>query len=361
MQLGIVGLARSGKTTVFNAVTRGHARTGSFGHGVEPNVGTVKVPDHRLDRLAALFKPKKVTHADITYLDFPGGFSREGAPPQLLASLARADALVAVIRAFEDDTVPHPLGSVDPARDIAALNLELAFADAAFLEKRLERLDTAVRSMRAGEREAAERELALLRRMKADLEREIPIRAQQLTPEDRRLLSSYQFLTDKPLLIVLNLGERDLPRASEIEAEYRERFGGPGVGVTALSGKLEAELAELPPEEAAEFARDLGVTESGLDRMVRLSYELVGLISFFTVGPDECRAWTVRRGTPAQQAAGKIHSDMERGFIRAEVVRWDELLADGSLAEARKRGHLRQEGKQYIVQDGDVMHVLFNV
>lgn len=361
MQLGIVGLARSGKTTVFNAVTRGHARTGSFGHGVEPNVGTVKVPDHRLDRLAALFKPKKVTHADITYLDFPGGFSREGAAPQLLASLARADALVAVIRAFEDDTVPHPLGSVEPARDIAALNLELAFADAAFLEKRLERLDTAVRSMKAGERETAERELALLRRMKADLEREVPIRAQQLTPEERRLLSSYQFLTDKPLLIVLNLGERDLPRASEIEAGYRERFGGPGVGVTALCGKLEAELAELPPEEAAEFARDLGVTESGLDRMVRLSYELVGLVSFFTVGPDECRAWTVRRGTPAQQAAGKIHSDMERGFIRAEVVRWDELLADGSLAEARKRGHLRQEGKQYIVQDGDVMHVLFNV
>ncbi len=361
MQLAIVGLARSGKTTVFNAVTRGHARTGSFGHGVEPNVGTVKVPDERLDRLAALFKPKKTTYADITYLDFPGGFSREGASPQLLASLSRADALVAVIRAFESDVVPHPLGSVDPARDIAALSLELAFADAAFLERRLERLDTAVRSMKAGEREAAERELELLRRMKADLEREIPIRAQGLTADERRLLSSYQFLTDKPLLIVLNLGERDLPRAAAIEAEYRERFGGPSVSVAALCGKLEAELAELSPEEAAEFARDLGVTESGLDRMVRLSYDLVGLVSFFTVGPDECRAWTIRRGTPAQQAAGKIHSDMERGFIRAEVVRWDELLADGSLAEARKRGHLRQEGKQYIVQDGDVMHVLFNV
>lgn len=361
MQLGIIGLARSGKTTVFNAVTRGHARTGSFGHGVEPNVGTVKVPDERLYRLAALFKPKKVTHADITYLDFPGGFSREGASPQLLASLARADALVAVVRAFEDATVDHPLGSVDPARDIAVLNLELAFADAAFLEKRLERLETAVRSMRPGEREAGEREMALLRRLKAGLEEEVPLRAQAVSHDEWRLLSSYQFLTDKPLLVVLNVGEGDLPRIGEIEREYGQRFAGPGTAVAALCGKLEAELAELSPEEAAEFARDLGVSESGLDRMVRLSYELVGLVSFFTVGPDECRAWTVRRGTPAQQAAGKIHSDMERGFIRAEVVRWDELLADGSMAEARRRGHLRQEGKQYIVQDGDVLHILFNV
>ncbi len=361
MQLAIVGLAQAGKTTVFNAVTRGHARTGSFGHGVEPYIGTVKVPDERLDRLAALFKPKKTTHADITYLDFPGGFSREGAPAQLLNALTRADALVAVVRAFEDTSVMHPLGSIDPARDVDALSMELAFADAAFLEKRLQRLDIEVRSLRAGEREAGEREMALLRRLKDQLENEVPLRAQSVTADERRMLSSYQFLTDKPLLIVVNLGEADLPRAREIEEEFRAAHGGPGSDVAALCGKLEAELAELTPEEAAEFAKDLGITEPGLDRMIRMSYALTGLISFFTVGPDECRAWTIRAGTPAQQAAGKIHTDLERGFIRAEVVRWDELLADGSLAEARKRGRLRQEGKQYVVQDGDVMHVLFNV
>jgi len=365
VDVGIIGLARAGKTTVFNAVTRGHAETGSYGAGVEPNIGTVKVPDSRLDQLAALFHPKKVTHADLRYLDFPGGLAfggrGEGPSARFLNALARCDALVHVVRAFHNDAVPHPEGTIDPERDIAAVNLELAYADAAFLERRLERLDIEVRSMKAGEREAGEKQMALLRRLKAALEDGVPLREQSISADERHLLESYQFLTDKPLVLVLNIDEADVARAPEIEAEYRDRWQKPGLEIAALCGELEMELGELPEHEAAEFARDLGIQESGLDRMIRLTQGALGLISFFTVGPDECRAWAVPAGTVAQRAAGKIHTDLERGFIRAEVVRWDQLLADGSLAESRKRAHLRTEGKSYVLQDGDIMHVLFNV
>jgi len=363
VDLGIIGFQRSGKTTIFNAVTKGHAQTGSYGTGVQPNIGVVKVPDERLEKLAKLFNPKKFTLAEIRYIDFPGEAFSSGQGPsqQFLAQIARCDALIHVVRAFSDETVPHPQTTVDALRDAAAMELELAFADAAFIEKRLERIDIAVRSMKAGERDAAEREVELLHRLKSGLEADTPLRRQAIDEDERRILVNYQFLTDKPMLIVINIGEEDLARADEVEATFRERFGGEGTAIAAISGKVEAELAQMSDDEAAEFRADLGITEPGLDRMIRMSYELTGLISFFTVGPDECRAWNVRRGALAPQAAGKIHTDLERGFIRAEVVRWDDLLSDGSIAEARKHGHLRQEGKTYVVQDGDVMNILFNV
>jgi GTP-binding protein YchF len=363
MDLGIIGFQRSGKTTIFNAVTRGHAETGSYGAGVQPNIGVVKVPDERLDDLAKLFDPKKLTHADIRYVDFPGAAFGEGQGPsaQFLAQLSRCDALIHVVRAFLDEAVPHPAASVDPQRDAAAMDLELAFADAAFIERRLERIEAAMRSVKAGERDAAEREIALLQRLRAGLEAEQPLRAQQMSDEEKRALVNYQFLTDKPLLVAINIDEHDLPRAGEIEAAYRAGHGGAHTAVAALSGKVEAELAQMTEEEAAEFRTDLGITESSLERMIRLSYALTGLISFFTVGPDECRAWNVAAGSTAPTAAGKIHTDLERGFIRAEVVRWDALLAAGSMAEAKKRAQLRQEGKQYVVQDGDCLNILFNV
>jgi hypothetical protein len=363
MDLGIIGYQRSGKTTIFNAVTRGHAQTGAYGAGVQPNIGVVKVPDDRLERLAKLFNPRKFTLADIRYIDFPGeAFSGGGGPSaQFLAQLARCDALIHVVRAFTDETVPHPQGSVDAARDIAAMDLELSFADAAFIEKRLDRMETESRSLKAGERDAIERQVALLRRLKRGLEAETPLRAQPLDEEEARMLANYQFLTDKPLLIVVNIDDSDAGGASQVEARFAAGASKPRTAVAAISGKIEAELAQMSDDEAAEFRADLGIAEAGLDRMIRLSYELTGLISFFTVGPDECRAWNVRRGSTAPTAAGKIHTDLERGFIRAEVVRWDELLADGSLGEARRHGHLRQEGKSYVVQDGDVMNILFNV
>lgn len=363
MDLGIIGFQRSGKTTIFNAVTKGTAQTGSYGAGVQPNIGVVKVPDERLDRLAKLLNPRKFTLADIRYIDFPGEAFSDGRGPssQFLAQLARCDALIHVARAFEDETVPHPQGSIDVARDISAMELELAFADAAFIEKRLERIEAQMRSVKAGERDAAEREVALLRRLKAGLEADIPLRAQEMSAEEQKMLVNYQFLTDKPLLIVLNINEGDAARASEIETRYSETFAGAHTAIAAISGKIEQELAQLSDEEGEEFRNDLGIMEPGLDRMIRMSYELTGLLSFFTVGPDECRAWNVPAGSPATAAAGKIHTDLERGFIRAEVVRWDELLADGSIAEARKHGHLRQEGKTYIVRDGDCLNILFNI
>ena len=363
MDLGIIGFQRSGKTTMFNAVTKGNAQTGSYGAGVQPNIGVVKVPDDRLDRLAKIFDPKKFTLADIRYIDFPGeAFSGgQGPSAQFLAQLARCDALIHVVRSFADETVPHPQSSVDAARDAAAMDLELAFADAAFIEKRLERIEASMRSVKAGERDAAEREIALLNRLKGGLESDTPLRDQALSPEESAMLVNYQFLTDKPMLLVVNIGEGDVARTGEIETEFAGRFSGEHRAVAAISGKIEQELAQMSDDDAVEFRNDLGIAEPGLDRMIRMSYALTGLISFFTVGPDECRAWNVKRGATAPVAAGKIHTDLERGFIRAEVVRWDELLADGSLAEARKHGHLRQEGKTYVVADGDCLNILFNV
>lgn len=364
-ELGIIGFALSGKTTVFNAVTRGKAATG-YGAGQEPNIGVVKVPDPRLDVLSVMFHPKKTTPAEIRYVDFPAAGAAfghgQGPGSQFLNELRRMDALIHVVRAFENAEVSHPQGSVDARRDIASMNLELAFADLALIERRLERLEAELRSSKPGDRLAGEREIALLRRLQQALEADQPVRAQTLSPEEERSIASYRFLTAKPLLIMLNIGEGDLGRREELEQEYGGRAGDPGVRVAAISGKLEMELLELAPGEAAEYRSELGLgEETGLDRAIRLSYRLLGLLSFLTAGEDEVRAWTVEEGATAPQAARTIHSDLERGFIRAEVVRYDDLVEVGSLAEARKRGLLRTEGKSYVVQDGDVLNILFNV
>ena len=362
MDVAIVGLERSGKSALFNAMTRGHARAGSFA-SAEPNIGTVKIPDERLDKLCVIIPPKKITYAEVRFLDFPGGLSVKGEGPaaSYMAALAQCDALAHIVRVFHDESVPHPAGSIDPERDIETVNLELAFADSAMLERRLEKLDTQTRSVRAGERGTFEREQHLIERLRAGLDREVPLRAQELSAEDRRTLSGYQLLTNKPLLIVLNIGEADVARMAEIESEYADRWRGNGVEVAAVCAKLEEELSELSDDEAEEFRRDLGVTTSGLDRMLRLTQDALGLITFFTVGEPEGRAWSLEAGSTALEAAAKIHSDIARGFIRAEVTGCQDLLDTGSYAEARKRALLRTEGKQYIVQDGDVLHVLFNI
>ena len=362
MDLGIIGLERSGKTTVFNAVTKGHARTASYG-AVEPTIGVVKIPDERLDRLCGVLKPRKVTHAEARYFDFAGGLSLrgEGPAPAYLAALAQCDALVHVVRAFRDESVAHPEASVDADRDVASVNLELAFADIGVLQRRYERLEIAVRSARAGEREPGERELALVQRLREAVEGEEPLRTQELSPDERRIISGYQLLTDKPLLVLVNIDESDIGQARQMEAEFAARWAGPGVEVAALCAKLEQELTELSDEEAAEFRADLGLQEGAVERMLRLSQRVLGLISFFTVNETEGRAWAIPDGSTALNAAGSVHSDMARGFIRAEVIGWEDLVAAGSFADARKRGMLRTEGKQYIVQDGELLHILFNV
>jgi ribosome-binding ATPase len=365
MQLGIIGLARSGKTTIFNAVTRGTAQVGTYSSSTQPNMGVVHVPDERVDRLAEIFKPKKVTYAAMQYVDFPAAgesFGKgEGPAGKFINDLTRMDALIHVVRMFKDDSVPHPEGTVDPHRDVGTMDLELTFADLAIIERRLQRIQTEMRSLKPAEREGMQRLQDLLWRMKQQLEADVPIRAQEISTEEWKLLEGSQFLTARPLLLMFNIGEEDLPRREELEAELRERYAGPGRDVAVFSGKFEMELNELSEEEAEEFRASVGVTESGMAGAIRVSYALLGLISFLTSGPDECRAWTVRAGATAPEAAGKIHTDLQRGFIRAEVVTYEDLVACGSEAEAKKRGLMRTEGKGYVVQDGDVLHVLFNV
>jgi len=365
MQLGIIGLARSGKTTVFNAVTRGAAQVGAYSSNTQPNVGVVNVPDDRVDRLAELYRPKKVTYATIQYVDFPAAgesFGKgEGPAGKFINELTRLDALIHVVRAFADDSVPHPESSVDPDRDVATMDLELTFADLAIIERRLQRLETEMRSVKAGERETMQRLRDLLAQMKSRLEADVPIRAQELSPEDWKLLEGSQFLTARPILLLFNIGEEDLARRAELETQWRERYAGPARDVAVFSGKFEMELNDLNEDEAAEFRASAGVTESGMASAIRISYALQGLISFLTAGPDECRAWTVREGATAPEAAGRIHSDLQRGFIRAEVMKFEDLIACGSEAEMRKRGLLRTEGKAYVVRDGDILNILFNV
>jgi len=359
MEIGIIGLPKSGKTTVFNAVTKGRAEVGGYAKG-EPNVGVAKVPDPRLDALGEIFHPKRKTPAEVRYIDV-GALPKGGLGAELLTQLSKTDALLHVVRAFEDERVPHVEGNIDPDRDVALLDLELAFSDLSILEKRSQRIETSLKAAKAHEREAFAKEQALLTRIKAALESETPIREQGLAEEERKAVASYQFLSAKPLLLVFNIGEERLAQASSLEAEWRARYQRPQVEVAVLCGKLEMELAQLSDAEAREFLLAMGLEESALDRMIRLSYQLLGLVSFFTVVSDEIKAWTIHRDTPAVKAAGKVHSDMERGFIRAEVIAYEDLVKCGSIAEARKRGLVHVEGKSYIVKDGDVITFLFNV
>ena len=366
MQIAIVGLAGSGKTTVFNTLTRGHAETGGFG-GMELHVGVVKVPDQRLDRLAAIFKPKKIVQADVTYVDLPappasteGHVGTEDLPAEHLARLRDSDALLHVVRAFEDPSNPHPEGSVDPARDLERLDVEFILADLALVERRLERLKTTGRHGTPAERESNEREEVVLARLDAALQAGSPIRDVPLEPDEEKAIRGFRFLTQKPVLVLLNVGEGDLGGAPARVAAIADAYDHQNALIDALSAKIEMELGELEPEEAAVFMEELGIAESGLDRVIALSYRLLGLISFLTAGPDEVRAWPIRDGSSAVDAAGAIHTDLARGFIRAETVGYDDLLVLGSLAEAKKQGKLRSEGKTYRVRDGDVVEILFS-
>jgi hypothetical protein len=366
MQIAIVGLAGSGKTTVFNTLTRGHAETGGYG-GVTLNVGVVKVPDARLDALAVIFKPKKIIHADVTYVDMPapppsteGHVGTEELPADQLARLRDSDALLHVVRTFEDPANPHPDGSVDPGRDIERLDLEFLLADLAMTERRLERLQGSGRHGTPAEREAAEREEIVLRRIHQGLQAGSPIRDLALDPDEEKGIRGFRFLTQKPVLVLLNVGESQIVTAPGLVGRVIASYDHRHVMIEALSARIEMELGELEPDEAAAFMEELGIAESGLDRVIALSYRLLGLVSFLTAGPDEVRAWPVPDGATAVDAAGTIHSDLARGFIRAETVAYDDLVRLGSMAEARKHGRLRSEGRTYRVQDGDVIEILFS-
>ncbi|GAB4109466.1 MAG: redox-regulated ATPase YchF [Roseiflexaceae bacterium] len=359
MKMAIIGLGNSGKTTVFNALTRGTAETAAFSSGqLEPNLATVKVPDTRLDALSSMFKPRKITPADVQYVDV-GGLSSGankggGLPPALLNYIGGADALLHVVRAFEDTSVPHPDETVDPQRDIEAVDLELAFSDLAIIERRLQRLNSDIAKMSTKDRELRTAERDVLVRLQSELESGKPIRSVTMSEEESKLLRGYQFLTAKPLLLVINVGEDQIHTSPD-------RFTTQHKEVVVLAGKIEAELAQLDDDDAVVFMEDLGITSPARNRVIASSYRLLGLMSFLTAGPDEVRAWTIRQQTPAVEAAGAIHSDIQRGFIRAEIVAFDDLMRAGSMAEAKKQGTVRMEGKTYIVKDGDICNFLFNV
>jgi GTP-binding protein YchF len=367
-KLVIIGLPGVGKTTVFNALTGADATTGTYGAASdEPNLATVKVPDPRLDTLTEMFHPQRTVPADVQYLDVAGiakGIAEKGMSGQLLGHLAQADALVHVVRAFEDPNVPHPEETVDPIRDIETLNLELLFSDLALIDKRIQRIESQLGKMRGPEQEINERELAVIKVFKDALESDTALRdvIDEVDPEDQRLIRGFGFLTAKPLLILLNISDDQIGEtAIKLVDSAHTVVSGSKVGVDIIAGKIEMEIGQLDEDDAQAFMSDLGITESGLGRIIRTSFNLLGLMPFFTVGPDECRAWTIRRGATAVEAAGEIHTDIQRGFIRAEVIGYDDMIAAKTMAEVRKAGTLRREGKTYIVQDGDIINFLFNV
>lgn len=366
VDIGITGLPKSGRTTIFNALTKGRADTGSYRReALAPHIGVAKVPEPRLGILASMLQPKKVTPAEVRYIDVGASVKElakdKGIGGELLNQVGSAHSLINVARAFTDECVPHIEGSLDVARDIETMNLELAFSDLVLLERRLEKIALSLKGAKAVERHTLLHEQEILTKIKASLEKDIPLRELKLTPEESKAMSHFQFLTAKPLLIVVNIGEEQLTSAPSLEAEMKECYQRPRCDLITLCGKLEMELSQLEEAEARELRSGFGLEESGLDRTIKLSYGLLGFVSFFTIVSNEIRAWSIKSGTAALKAAGKIHSDMERGFIRAEVVSYDDLIKSHSLAEARKKGLLRLEGKNYPVQDGDVITFLFNV
>ena len=355
LRIAIVGLAEVGKTTLFHILTRAQGAQAAPSK-TELHVGVVAVPDPRLDRLSTMYQPKKTVHAAIEYLDAPGSvieLVRSGS--RAAAAIREVDALAHVVRAFHNDAVPPPGGEVNPKSDLETTDLELVLSDLAVVEKRLERLEKDVKRQK---NPALEREAQVVEKCRAALEKQTPLREVEFSEEEAKLIRGFTFLSLKPMLYVLNLDEGEAARAEAAEA-FAAQMGlerRPRTAVTAVCGKVEAELAELPEAEAAEFMASYGLKESALARFIRTGYRLLDLISFFTVGEDECRAWTIRAGSTALDAAGEIHTDIQKGFIRAEVVSYEHLVAAGSLAEARAHGHLKLEGKEYVVHDGEVVH-----
>jgi len=352
MKTAIIGLPMVGKTSLFTILTgvQQESRIGS----TAVRTGVAKVPDARVDALAKLFDPPKVTYAVVEYVDMPSISKESLRDANLLASLRVVDAFAHVLRLFASETVPHEKGSVDPIRDLEDIETELILSDLVVVEKRLERLEKDRKKIKNPE---LDREYEILMKCKAALEENRPLRQLELEAEDEKRLRGFQFLSQKPVLYVLNLGEEDAGKLHDREREYRE---GPLVGrrhteVTAICGKVEAELAELPREEQTEYLASYGLKESGLERLISATYALLGLMSFLTAGEDECRAWTIPMQSHAVKAAGAIHSDFEKKFIRAEVVNWKTLVDLGGYAGARDKGQLRLEGKDYIVKDGDVL------
>jgi ribosome-binding ATPase len=368
LSIGIVGLPNVGKSTLFNALL-GAAQAAAANYPfctIEPNVGVVPVPDRRLERLSALFQPKKTTPTTLEFVDIAGlvaGASKgEGLGNQFLGNIRQVDAIAHVLRCFEDPDVVHVAGKVDPRGDKEVVETELMLKDLDSVEKRRER---AMKNAKAPGKpgELAKAELAALDRAKAGLEAGTPIRAQRLSDDDRALLADLFLLTSKPVLYIANVDESQLGKEAtdpSIQA-VKALAEGEGAGMVEISGKVEAELAALAPGEREEYLASLGLEEPGLDRLVHAGYRLLGLLTYFTAGEDECRAWTVKKGAHAPQAAGVIHSDFEKGFIKAEVIRIEDLLELKTEAACREKGKLRIEGKEYVVQDGDVMHFRFNV
>ena len=352
MKTAILGLPMTGKTSLFTILTGVHeaARLGAM----EVRVGMTRVPDPRLDALAKIFEPPKVTHATIEFLDFPAISKEALRDPSYLASLRVVDAIAHVVRVFEDDTVPHDKGDVNPLRDIDDVDLELVFSDLVVVEKRIERLNKERKKIRD---HALDREFELLEIAKTKLDAGEPLRSWELVGEDEKILRGFQFLSQKPILYVMNLGEGDAAKLSEVEAGFREKIlsGKLNAGVTAVCGKIEAELAELSAEEAAEYMSSYGLPGTSLDRLINSMYTLLGLMSFLTAGETEVRAWTIPIHSTAVKAAGAIHSDFEKKFIRAEVVNWQTLVDQNGYHGLREKGQLRLEGKEYIVKDGDVL------
>jgi len=356
MRLGIIGLPQSGKTTLFNALTRGTQPTGNASGKIEVHTAVVDVPDPRVDRLSAMFNPKKTIYTKVTYADIAGldgSAGKSGISGTLLNQLTQMDGFIHVVRVFEDENVPHPAGSIDPLRDIQTMDSEFILNDLIAVERKLERSGDERRKGGGRDKALIEREIELFQRMQEALNQEIPLRDIEITAEEEKMFSGFGFLSRKPVLIVLNLSEGQT--APQIAYDHKHSQ------VVALQGKLEMDIAQLPPDEMEMFLQEYGIEEPSLNRMIRLSYDLLGLQSFFTVGPDECRAWTVHRGATAPEAAGEIHTDLQKGFIRAEVVHYDDLTGLGGMNEAKTHGKLRLEGKEYIVKDGDILNIRFNI
>ncbi|MBI9048733.1 MAG: redox-regulated ATPase YchF [Anaerolineaceae bacterium] len=356
MQLGIIGLPQSGKTTIFNTLTCGDQPTGMITGKIEVHTAVVDVPDNRVDVLSAMFKPKKTIYTKVTYADIAGldgSAGKAGISGTLLNQLTQMGALLLVVRCFEDDNIPHQAGSINAQRDIDTMEGEFIINDLIMVERKQERLQDEFRKGGGRDKGLIKHEIELFERLQAALSEEKSIRDLDLTADEEKDLSGYGFLSQKPVLIILNIDEGQEP--PQVTYEHAKSK------VIALQGKLEMDIAQLPEEDAAMFMEEYGITEPTLNKMIQLSYDLLGLMSFFTVGEDEVRAWTVEKGATAPVAAGVIHSDLQKGFIRAEVIHNEELIELGSLTEAKNKGKLRLEGKEYKVQDGDILNIRFNV